>query len=145
MPRLSIRRAFTLLEFLIVVAIVCVLVAIVFPRLMTSKLEAASVPTVPLAPSAVTPVAVSLRVGGKLPDHDEKVTFSVIEGGGSVNPTEVKTDSTGLARTTWTLGSAPGTRNALMASTKEGKKTLRIEVMTTGSPTITAPASDSAP
>ncbi len=145
MSRPTVRRAFTLLEFLIVVAIVCVLVAIVFPRLMTSKLEAAAVPTQPLAPGAVAPVAVSLRVGGRLPDHDEAVSFSVIEGGGSVNPTEVKTDSAGIARTSWTLGTMPGTRNALMASTKEGKKTLRIEVMTTGSPTVAAPASDSAP
>lgn len=138
------RPGFTLLEFLIVVAIVCVLVAIVFPRIMGSKLEAMA-PTDALAPGAVTPVTVTLKVGNKLPDTGEDVSFSVIEGGGSVNPTSSKTDSTGTARTSWTLGSQPGTRNALLATADEGKKSVRVEVMTTGSPTITAPASDTTP
>lgn len=36
------------------------------------------------------------------------VTFSVLTGGGSVSPTPVTTDASGLASTTWTLGSAVG-------------------------------------
>jgi len=37
-----------------------------------------------------------------------KVRFNVVEGGGSVSQSEVRTDQYGLARANWTLGSTPG-------------------------------------
>lgn len=129
-------KGFTILEFLIVAAIVVVLIAVVFPRLMNSDLEVERPVPAQVAPGTAVPIALRLSVARKLPDVDEKVTFSVTEGGGSVNPTEAQTDSTGRVVATWTLGAAPGTRNALLATAQDGQTT-RVEVVTLASPTIT--------
>jgi hypothetical protein len=51
--------------------------------------------------------------GGPVPEAE--VTFTVTSGGGSVSPTTVRSDSSGVASVNWTLGPTPGP-NTLQAS-----------------------------
>ena len=140
MSRILRRKGFSVVEFVIILAIVAVLLAIVFPRLMKSEMVIVGQPATGLAPGSATPVSVRLQVGKKFPNEREAIQFAVTEGGGSVNPAEVKTDTAGVATTTWTLGAAPGTRNALIATSKEEGVSTRIEVMTGPAPgTVTTP------
>jgi Tfp pilus assembly major pilin PilA len=132
------RKGFSFWEFLIIVAIVAVLVAIAFPRLFKSDLHVVTQPAASAAPGSSSPVSVRLMVGGKLADTKERITFAVSEGGGRVEPAVVETDSNGKATTTWILGTTPGTRNALTATSAEGATT-RVEVVTGG--VVNAPAS----
>ena len=55
---------------------------------------------------------------------DERVSFTVTEGGGAVDPASALTDSTGLATATWRLGPVAGT-NTLKVSYGESSVTLR--------------------
>jgi hypothetical protein len=52
------------------------------------------------------PIAVQLRDRLGAAVTDASVTFEVVDGGGSVAPTPVSPDADGVARTSWTLGSA---------------------------------------
>ncbi len=60
-------------------------------------------------------LAVLVLDAGGNPAAQQSVTFSVIEGGGSVSPTTAITTATGMATTRWTLG-APGTPQLVRAS-----------------------------
>lgn len=134
------RKGFSVIELVIILAIVAVLLAIVFPRLMKSSMTVVTQPAAGLAPGSSTPVSVRVLVGRKFPNEQEAIHFAVTEGGGTVSPAEAKTDSAGVATTTWTLGAAPGTRNALTATSKEEGVSARIEVMTGPAPgTVTTP------
>ncbi len=139
MMRPTQRKGFSFWEFLIIVAIVAVLIAIAFPRLVKSKIYVSGTPAANAAPGSAYPLTVRLLAGGKLADTKEKITFVVAEGGGRVDPAEAVTDSTGTVRTTWYLGAAPGMRNALTATSAEGATT-RLEVVTGGVTTAPAPA-----
>lgn len=54
--------------------------------------------------------------GAGNPAAQKQVTFSVIEGGGSVSPATATTTSAGRASSRWTLGSAPGVPQRVRAS-----------------------------
>ena len=68
--------------------------------------------------------AVVVRVddAGGSPVAGATVTFSAAAGHGSADPATAATDAAGLARTTWTLGNAPGAQT-LTASVAEGVST----------------------
>ena len=56
------------------------------------------------------PVAVRVLDSDGAPVTGVAVRFDAGDGSGSANPTLVETDAAGVATTTWTLGSAPGTQ-----------------------------------
>ena len=68
-----------------------------------------------MAGSTLAPLTVLVTDGSGAPLRGAVVTFSVAAGGGRVSPTNVKTDATGHASTTFTLGALPGT-NTVVAS-----------------------------
>jgi hypothetical protein len=95
-------------------------------------LTACSEPTADTGPRGITPVtplqvpgvvatdvspAPAVRVTDRqgAPVAGVEVAFSVVEGGGTVTPSVVRTDAAGLASATWTLGRVAA-RNRLVAS-----------------------------
>lgn len=63
-----------------------------------------------------TDLAVLVLDAGGNPAGLKSVTFSVVEGGGSVNPSTATTNLQGRATTQWTLGSTPGVTQTARAS-----------------------------
>jgi hypothetical protein len=59
-----------------------------------------------------TPLGVSVTSASGKPVAAAAVTWAVTAGGGSVTPASSTTDSTGIARTSWTLGTTPGSNQA---------------------------------
>jgi adhesin/invasin len=55
-----------------------------------------------------TPIAVRVIDLAGAPVSNVLVTFTPVVGSGSVLPTSIATDATGVARTVWTLGTTPG-------------------------------------
>ncbi|HEY7505229.1 MAG TPA: Ig-like domain-containing protein [Gemmatimonadales bacterium] len=58
---------------------------------------------------------------------NQQVTFTVLSGGGSVEPEEITTNGEGIAAATWTLGPSAGTQE-LRASTLQGGSGNRLDV-----------------
>lgn len=78
-----------------------------------------------------TPLAVTARdlSGAAVPGV--VVTFTPAAGSGSVAPTTVTTDATGVARTLWTLGAAPGPMR-LTASAPTAAQTIEFRATASG-------------
>lgn len=78
-----------------------------------------------LAGVALTePVRVQVVNGAGVGIAGQRISFAVIEGGGTVTPAEVQTDAGGVASTQWMLGPQPGA-NALRVSYGNTAVTLR--------------------
>jgi endoglucanase len=71
-----------------------------------------------------TPVRVQVLDNAGQGAAGQLVTFTVIEGGGSVTPTEATTDAQGIAEARWQLGPQPGA-NVLRVSNGDRSVTLR--------------------
>src|SRR5439155_1026320 len=70
----------------------------------------------PAGTAVATPPSVIVRDGAGNPVSGIAVAFAVTSGGGTVSPTSVATNGSGIAAvTSWTLGTTPGT-NTLTAS-----------------------------
>ena len=55
-----------------------------------------------------TPLTVTIKNAAGEPIDTATVTFAVVTGAGTLSATSVKTNASGQASTTWTLGKAPG-------------------------------------
>jgi len=64
--------------------------------------------TITAGKALASPLTVMLTGGDGTPRAGVKVSWTVVSGGGSVDPGEQLTDSHGLASTTWTLGQGTG-------------------------------------
>jgi hypothetical protein len=71
------------------------------------------------------------------PISQRAVEWVIGEGGGTANPARSNTDGQGYARTSWTLGPAPGrnTLNAVVSGVGEGRVTFTATGTSTGSTT----------
>jgi hypothetical protein len=72
--------------------------------------------TITAGKALTSPLTVMLTGGDGSPRSGIKVSWTVVSGGGSVDPTEQLTDSHGLASTTWTLGQATGPQTVLASA-----------------------------
>jgi hypothetical protein len=59
-----------------------------------------------------TPLTVTVKNAAGEPIDTATVTFAVVTGGGTLSATTVKTNASGQASTTWTLGKTPGIQTA---------------------------------
>ena len=97
--------------------------------LLTGSIAACNDSTKPPTPSAVTavtatavagtvgevtttPITVRVTDAGGTALSNQTVTFSVVDGGGSITPATVTTSSAGEATTTWRLGQTAGVQRA---------------------------------
>ncbi len=71
-------------------------------------LTAVREPAPSLAAGTADTISVRLANGAGTPMIGVPVVFTVESGGGSVTPSPVRTDSTGLAMSVWRLGGEPG-------------------------------------
>lgn len=62
-------------------------------------------------------VALTDQYGNRTPGVS--VTYTIYQGGGSVSPNPAITDSSGVARTSWTVGLGPNTMNAAITGTTQ--------------------------
>jgi hypothetical protein len=62
--------------------------------------------------AAATKLTVTVKNKAGEPVDTALVTFAVTSGGGSINPTSLRTDATGQASVTWTLGQTAGVQTA---------------------------------
>ena len=83
-----------------------------------------------IAPAGATlaePVIVRVLDTEERPVTNQEVTFSIVSGGGSVEPQTVSTDADGIAAATWTLGSSAGIQE-LRARTIQGGSGTPLDV-----------------
>ncbi len=85
-------------------------------------------------------LAVQVIDAAKLPVKDYPVTFRILSGGGTLaeNQTEIEvmTDSSGYARTRWTLGRAAGTQQLQAEASFSGKSLRNAPLVFTATATI---------
>lgn len=85
------------------------------------------------------PLVIRVVDGQGNPKPGVPVAFSVTSGGGSVSPTQVSTDDTGFARTTWTVGSVAGSGAVRAAATNVGSVSFSSTAEVEGSSTTPTP------
>lgn len=101
------RKGLTVLELVIILVIVGLLLLIVIPRFTGANLQMVTAPDSLVAPGVAGEMAVRVTNRSGAPQRGAKVEFEVTNG--SVNPSVVETDSTGMARTSWRAGADTGT------------------------------------
>lgn len=87
--------------------------------------------------STQLPNSLVIRVGGIRPLVGIPVTWFVFLGSGTVSPARTFTDADGLAQTTFTLGSTPGTATVL-GTIADGAAAFRLTAVA-ASPLVVAP------
>ena len=98
--RQAVRSGMTISEIVIVLVIVAILLLIAIPQFTRPNLQAVTVPDSLVAPSASGPISVRLTSRSGTPQRGVSVRFET-EGRGSVDPEEVRTDTAGVASSTW--------------------------------------------
>lgn len=98
--RRAVRNGMTISEIVIVLVIVAILLLIAIPQFTRPNLQAVTVPDSLVAPSASGSISVRVTSRTGTPQRGVSVRFET-EGRGSVEPAEVRSDTTGLASTTW--------------------------------------------
>jgi VCBS repeat-containing protein len=81
----------------------------------------------PAGTALAEPVRVRVLDTEERPVTNQEVTFSIVSGGGSVEPLTVSTDADGIAAATWTLGPNAGTQE-LRARTIQGGSGTPLDV-----------------
>jgi Bacterial Ig domain/Bacterial Ig-like domain (group 1) len=81
----------------------------------------------PAGTALAEPVTVRVLDTEERPVTNQEVTFSIVSGGGSVEPQTVTTDADGIAAATWTLGPNAGTQE-LRARTIQGGSGTPLDV-----------------
>ena len=105
--RQTVRNGMTISEIVIVLVIVAILMLIAIPQFTRPNLQAVTVPDSLVAPSASGPISVRVTSRTGTPQRGVSVRFET-EGRGSIEPEEVRTDTTGVASSTWRAAADTG-------------------------------------
>jgi prepilin-type N-terminal cleavage/methylation domain-containing protein len=95
------RRAFSIIELLIVLVILVILAAIAIPQFSRVQLRSVAAPDSVVAPNASGPLTIRVTGWRGRPVPGVTVRFEATGRGGAVTPTSAVTDSAGQATTTW--------------------------------------------
>ncbi|HUF27654.1 MAG TPA: prepilin-type N-terminal cleavage/methylation domain-containing protein [Gemmatimonadaceae bacterium] len=109
------RRGFTVIELVMVMVILAILGAIAYGRFNRPALTALVIPDSVVAPQASGRFVVQVRNAFGRPQEGVQVVFRVVEGGATISPGVVETDSEGSAAAQWIAASTAGL-NAFAAS-----------------------------
>jgi Bacterial Ig-like domain (group 1) len=122
--RMHTRRALTIVELVLLLAILGVIIAILIPRFRhpvaaPARVVILSAPDSVIAPGSTADVGVMLTDSAGQPARNARVAFAITRGGGAVSPPAAMTDSAGHATVHWTIGPDTG-RKELSVSAPDG-------------------------
>jgi len=141
-----VRRALTLVEIVLVLVIIAILLVITIPQFTKTTLAAVATPDSVVTSGASGPVRVRVTDARRHPQAGVTVRFET-EGAGAVTPTEVRTDSAGVASATW---HAVGDSGSMQVTARAGGRmrpelVMHSRVRPAAQPAPTAPTTPAAP
>ena len=133
------RGGFSILETVAILVIIALLLLIVIPQFTKPSLGAVAGPDSVVAPGSWGALAVKVSNAEGTPQRGVTVRFEV-EGKGSVNPAEVSTDSTGVARTVWQAAPDTGAMSVTARAAGRARPTVVFRTHVQGQTSAPAPA-----
>ena len=138
------RRGFSVFETVAILVIIAILLLIVIPQFTRPSLAAVAGPDSVVAPASFGNLAVKVTDNGGTPQRGVAVRFEV-EGKGNVSPTEVSTDSTGIAHAVWQASPDTGTLTVTARAAGRARPTLLFHTRVSGKAATPTPATATRP